>query len=627
VLRDIFKIFSNTETLKWCGIGCGSRFASTNKKFAMDNLPTPMQDDMKNANSLFSLACLVVKHRASSMSHYCDAPPFLFAQLLSPLEERVNAGLAQAKEAWEAMCFAEAKCHTCPDLADLMQQIPYFNLTVVREVLLHLAQLEFKMVHPAAIAILKPMFQGWGQSGVVERAFNPTRDMQRESKNQRMARLKRWMCAVDAKVIAEHGREEVTADTERAALKKVSPSMFDFRDSQPTVPAQVLNQICGRIKWQTYTPQSYHTCVSAWQLLLHAFRTHTIEKVGQAWRTAFLLQGSVVIRKLAGPGAAMLVLKSTQYAMLCWPLAAWDEQGRTFFQVDTRSGSKPSWHVAYEFDEWRVLPHEVVPPSVMKAVYKVGSHHGVCMRQAGAALGVVHAAALAGFKGLSTSMLQDLATDMMWDVSGMPTHHCELLDWLIRKAVPDIGDAEVAKVFEGSAAPDQSVLLLGDHQELADGVLAAQDKLDCKSHGHALEQAKLRRQEVAHYMKGKSYEIKGSLQLELPREAAPRPRGRPKSAASSSSMFNFKADPNTWTDPYLKTLLPQVVGCHITVVPTRQTATAYYRTLEPPSSRSRTWGTRHTPEQVLAHVVSWAWMQHAAQTGEKCPHDLEKLLV
>ena len=252
---------SNTETLKLCGVSCDSWVASDGKKFALDNLPSPIQDDMKNVTSLFSLECLAVKHRASSMSHYCDAPPFQFAQLLSPLAKRVNAGLAQAKEAWEAMCCAEAKCHTCPDLASLMQQTPYFNLTAVREVLLHVAQLEFKMVHPAAMAILRPMFQGLGQSGVVERAFNPTRDMQRESKNQRMARLKRWMCAVDAKVIAEHGREEVIADTERAALKKVSPSMFDFRDSQPTVPAQVLSQICGYTKWQTHTTELPQLCV------------------------------------------------------------------------------------------------------------------------------------------------------------------------------------------------------------------------------------------------------------------------------------------------------------------------------------------------------------------------------
>ena len=128
-------------------------------------------------------------------------------------------------------------------------------------------------------------------------------------------------------------------------------------------------------------------------------------------------------------------------------------------------------------------------------------------------------------------------------------------------------------------------------------------------------------------MKGKSHEIKKPLQLELPREAAPKPRGRPKAAASSSGRFNLKADPNTWTDPYLKTLLPQVTGCSITVLPARQFATVFYRTPEPPSSRTRTWGTRHTPEQVLAHVVSWAWMQHSSQTGETCPHDLEKLLV
>ena len=216
-------------------------------------------------------------------------------------------------------------------------------------------------------------------------------------------------------------------------------------------------------------------CLLGNYVLLHAFRTHTIEKVGQAWRTAFLLQGSIVIGKQSGSDVAMLVLNSAQFAMLCWPAATWDEQGYTFFQVETKAGSKPSWHVAYEFDDWQVLPHEVLPPSVMKAVYKVGSHRGVCMRQAGAALGVVHAAALAGSTGLSISMLQDLATDMLRDASGMPTHHCEMLGWLIRKAVPDIGDAGVANVCEGSAAPDQSVPLLGDHQELADGVLAAQD--------------------------------------------------------------------------------------------------------------------------------------------------------
>lgn len=71
----------------------------------------------------------------------------------------------------------------------------------------------------------------------------------------------------------------------------------------------------------------------------------------------------------------------------------------------------------------------------------------------------------------------------------------------------------------------------------------------------------------------------------------------------------------------LRKFMPDIKGCHIQEINFKRSFTAFYPGVFP-GSRTRTVGAHCSREQVIRHVISWAWKNHSKKTGSKCPYPM-----
>lgn len=148
-----------------------------------------------------------LKHRAQSMVWHSEAAPGLFAGLLHQTAGCRAAALAKIKELWDV--FSAAEGASTPAVKKAVLRSP-FNTPVVREVCLALKAADFKSVHPYVADLLLDIFGGWGQSKVIEDAFQRLRDKETRgapSNNIRAAR--RWYTLANGPLLAEYHRNPV----------------------------------------------------------------------------------------------------------------------------------------------------------------------------------------------------------------------------------------------------------------------------------------------------------------------------------------------------------------------------------------------------------------------------------
>lgn len=177
-----------------------------------------VDEENKMGESIWSFVCNLLKYRGLSMAIYRDGFPGKFASLASRDTADVEKGLKIASQAWSAIEWAE-KMHDNAGMMELLQQIPWARWVAVRETLVALSQWKFKWCPPHVREVWRSTFCSFGQSLVVEDVFNAVKDRQRDSKNLRMSRVRRFYHPIAERTIEDrYSRATVQPDELRRTL-------------------------------------------------------------------------------------------------------------------------------------------------------------------------------------------------------------------------------------------------------------------------------------------------------------------------------------------------------------------------------------------------------------------------
>lgn len=141
-----------------------------------------VQAELSMGKSVITFAINLLRFRCSSLSFYNHSFPGLFALICSPDPETVDLGLGLAKQAWDALSWAEELRHRHEPIRLLLEQIPMARWVAIRETFIGLSQWGFRWVPGPIKDVWNTAYRSFGQTLVVEGAFNAEKDHQRDSK-------------------------------------------------------------------------------------------------------------------------------------------------------------------------------------------------------------------------------------------------------------------------------------------------------------------------------------------------------------------------------------------------------------------------------------------------------------
>lgn len=285
---------------------------------------------------------------------------------------------------------------------------------------------------------LRSFFAGFGQSAVIENAGNKCSDIGRESKNERVSRTKRFYQPHISKLLEVYERSEVQVDTRlRIGRGRIEPGAFKvLGDPTPSIPDETLRKVMGRASWATTTALGLNVVPGTLQLAQHLVSMGDWESLGMAWLSMFCLSGFVI--QQGGSQEYFLVVDSTEYAVLLWPLHRVSAQGRTLLAPRTDRQAEYSFRHIFDVaaHRWKVWPHKVSSPLQLLADGLELDEVGIFLLLEASSLSIIQAAAQGGFRGIGQVYLEKLSKHYEWEWN--TEHLCFLgrVERLIRLLMP-----------------------------------------------------------------------------------------------------------------------------------------------------------------------------------------------
>eukprot|EP00971_Amphidinium_carterae_P347803 6489995-Amphidinium_carterae.1 len=272
VLLDIFAILRDSDALermRFCLHARNQSFytsqlqkgpASTSS--AASSMPQKMlrpidihdtdAEDAEMAELLYRLVTSTAKNRSLSMAGYTCAPPGEFLRLVSADSRIVEDGLECQKRNWEVLTQCESKQFEVQEVRELLKEIGWVQNVAVREVLIALAQHQFRLVPPTVTKLLENMLGGFSSTLVCEKAFQKLRDIRREAQSERTGRLTRYYWPVASQLLRDMGREEVTPTSANAAdhrmPKSLPPSVFHCEGLPCSLPEEAMTTMKKEVR-------------------------------------------------------------------------------------------------------------------------------------------------------------------------------------------------------------------------------------------------------------------------------------------------------------------------------------------------------------------------------------------
>ena len=288
---------------------------------------TMLEEERYHAQEFFSLTVGLLRHRGQSLAMYTDSLPGMLAGLLKA--SSAQATLTKLSQFWNAALEAEnlAANHNNAAMRKLLSVILPLEWVVIRELLMTLAQCEFKEVPlPVSLAV-ESIFGGMGQSACIEDCIGKAKDILRDSKNSRISDVKPFHQAYVSQVVSLYGREEIQSnvDEKSAAKDKLVSSDYSCLGSEPSIESKDLEEITGKPVWTT-THAAGMTLIPGAILWLTKCGTSKSWEASEPWRTTFFLEETVIQHKTTMK--FFLVLSSNQYVMQTWPLTCKEQDAR-----------------------------------------------------------------------------------------------------------------------------------------------------------------------------------------------------------------------------------------------------------------------------------------------------------
>lgn len=582
----------------------------------------------------------LARTRSASLAHHSHCYPVIFARLVSDNETDRALGLQHAERAWTAISTVEVEAKNHAVVKGFFSAVPFMKWVWPREVFLGLAQWSFKWVDPGTAGTIKTVFEGYGQSLIVENFFNQAKDQYRDGKGTKISRERRLLLGPTKRLISEvYGRKEVSLDEASSCAAQIAnkprnmpAAAFESQAGTPSVKREELMNIEQRATWPTFSPLSAHSIVTCWQLILELSDSGQWGSASSVWKSIFVRPG--VVLKSKGPEALTLVLTADQYGVLGFPVhidTTLDNEGATFFRIPRHF--RLGYSFVTDFDEWEVF--SVAPCGPMARILKFGQPAGgerVSLAMVGPVSILEHAAKEA-FIGITAPFLKRLIRNL--GLSGTPfgitsDSVISAVEILLRGIFKGISDELLGEIMAKRIArrKNSSETLLANNVELLDEVMEVTGKVDAKRTVDDGEETQQRKNEAT-YLKGRDFWAHvsrslanyGSKSLTIDGEQAAASRPQPKTASAPKLKVLRLAN---WKLDHARSLLPKIKGCLIQDYPFKSAFQVYYsEAVERPRSKHFTFHPeRWTEQQVLLACVRWAWYKHHLHTGEQSPHQL-----
>ena len=250
-----------------------------------------------------------------------------------------------------------------------------------------------------------------------------------------------------------------------------------------------------------------------------------------------------------------------------------------------------------------------------------------------------------GFRDVSEPVLDLIAKDLNLDLDEKPKARFERLLWLMRKALPKVGENDLLTMLLASLHQESnltSALAHADHRAMAEGVMDASDREDFDDFSKdEAEKAELDKASFLAFLQAAGFSKKypklleklGStlssmvLGIEGAEEVVDKVARQEKDNEAKGSGGKAKhlkkmlpLDLANW-----RKMLPEIKGCVAQLYEGQRSCQVYYPDVFP-ASRSRTWaktpGEGFAREQIIRHCLMWAWTHHTKKGRGECPWDL-----
>lgn len=191
--------------------GAPSSSSSPSSEIPTEMLNARLADERYYADKAFSFVRRLVRYRSLSALHFTMGAPGFFVLLLDADEAIRREGLERARDLWHALSTIEQRFADTGDISlkKVLKGLSWCDHVAIRETLIYLAQVNFSFVPVPIAEVWQTHFEGWCQSGIIENAGNRVNDAQRQSKNRRQSRVKRFYVPHAKELISEYKRPEV----------------------------------------------------------------------------------------------------------------------------------------------------------------------------------------------------------------------------------------------------------------------------------------------------------------------------------------------------------------------------------------------------------------------------------
>lgn len=213
ILADTMKLgrIGFTVSFSYSGFGKGAQFKA---KAAHEDAC---------ASDLSGLVFQLVRNRASSMMFHSGSYPGMLASLLDENPATIKEAFATLK--LHSLAFSEAKSKRSPSIVRMAER-SVMNFPIML-VICHLAKASDWRMSPELRAFLLDIFQGYGHSIVVEKAFHFARDDETRSQASKvMSTLRKWSSPVRHEVLKQFEREELEPTTTLPVPEHIPQALF-----------------------------------------------------------------------------------------------------------------------------------------------------------------------------------------------------------------------------------------------------------------------------------------------------------------------------------------------------------------------------------------------------------------
>ena len=274
----------------------------------------------------WSFAASLATHRCQTMAQYTDLPPAQFATLLADDARLFALGMRKQRENWLTLCEAErlqfddAHPLVAKHIRIVLRTIGFLHQDVPREILASLAQHSFTVLPPTDKSLLSEAFCGLGQSRVLEKAFNKTKNVARRSANVKLSRraMRHYIPCVTRVLSKQFLRDELSPDSSSSAARGLSrtvpASEYTAEHGDSSVPEADLRKAASNASRKSYPStdaQGLHKQVAAWNLLRECRRASAWRSITHAWRALLFPHHGIAIKN--SDSSAYIVLKATRF--------------------------------------------------------------------------------------------------------------------------------------------------------------------------------------------------------------------------------------------------------------------------------------------------------------------------